>query len=98
MADSEPFPVTFREDAPTEGEKFLPYARDAKGARPWIKPGTPGLLHRIGGIEKQQGTGNIDYAPANHQAMTDARKDKVDGIASHIPPQEVTLGEEGPRL
>ena len=50
---------------------FLPYARDEKLARPWVKPGTPGLLHRIGGIEKQVGTGNIDYSPGNHQAMTD---------------------------
>jgi 2-oxoglutarate ferredoxin oxidoreductase subunit alpha len=98
MATYAPFPVTFREDAPAEGEAFLPYARDAKGARPWVKPGTPGLLHRIGGIEKQQGTGNIDYAPENHQAMTDARRDKVDGIAAHIPLQEVTLGEEGSKL
>ena len=98
MSGYEPFPVAFREEAPAEGETFKPYARDAKGARSWVKPGTPGLLHRIGGIEKQQGTGNIDYAPANHQAMTDARKDKVDGIASHIPPQSVTLGEEGSKL
>ncbi|MBV9840788.1 MAG: 2-oxoacid:acceptor oxidoreductase subunit alpha [Sphingomonadaceae bacterium] len=92
----EPFPVQFLEEKPESG--FLPYARDAKGARPWVKPGTPGLLHRIGGIEKQQGTGNIDYAPANHQAMTDARKAKVDGIANHIPDQEVTLGETSGKL
>ena len=52
---------------------FKPYARDDKLARPWVKPGTPGLLHRIGGIEKDVGTGNIDYSPANHQAMTDIR-------------------------
>jgi 2-oxoglutarate/2-oxoacid ferredoxin oxidoreductase subunit alpha len=63
-----------------------------------VKPGTPGLLHRIGGIEKKVDSGNIDYAPANHQAMTDARKAKVDGIAAYIPPQEVTLGEEGSKL
>lgn len=94
MAGYEAFPVHFRTDPPGEGEAFLPYGRDAKGARPWVKPGTPGLLHRIGGIEKAEGTGNIDYAPANHQAMTDARKAKVDGIAAHIPPQSVALGEE----
>ncbi len=98
MSGYAPFPVTFKDDAPAEGEKLLPYARDGKGARPWIKPGTPGLLHRIGGIEKALGTGNIDYAPANHQAMTDARKAKVDGIADHIPDQEVTLGETSGRL
>ena len=98
MGGYEPFPVTFRIDPPAEGETFQPFGRDQKGARPWVKPGTPGLLHRIGGIEKQVGSGNIDYAPANHQAMTDARKDKVDGIAAHIPPQTVTLGEAGSKL
>ncbi len=98
MAGYEAFPVRFRIDPPAEGETFLPYGRDANGARPWVKPGTPGLLHRIGGIEKAEGTGNIDYAPATHQAMTDARKAKVDGIAAHIPPQSVTLGEEGGAL
>ncbi|MBD3728593.1 MAG: 2-oxoacid:acceptor oxidoreductase subunit alpha [Sphingomonadales bacterium] len=75
---------------------LLPYARDAKGARPWIKPGTPGLMHRIGGIEKQQGTGNLDYSPANHQAMTDARREKVANIA--VPDQQVELGQEGGKL
>ncbi|WP_019833099.1 2-oxoacid:acceptor oxidoreductase subunit alpha [Sphingomonas sp. PR090111-T3T-6A] len=98
MAGYEAFPVTFRTDPPAEGEAFQPFGRDAKGARPWVKPGTPGLLHRIGGIEKQEGSGNIDYAPANHQAMTDARKAKVDGIAAHIPPQAVALGEAGSQL
>ncbi len=98
MGGYDPFPVTFRTNPPAEGETFQPFGRDAKGARPWVKPGTPGLLHRIGGIEKQEGTGNIDYAPANHQAMTDARRAKVDGIAAHIPPQAVTLGEAGGRL
>jgi len=98
MAGYEPFPVTFRTEPPAEGEPFLAYERDAKGARPWVKPGTPGLLHRIGGIEKRAGTGNIDYDPANHHAMTLARKAKVDGIARHIPPQAVALGEAGARL
>ena len=90
MSTYKPFPVTFHTEVPAEGEKFLPYARDAKLKRPWVKPGTPGLLHRIGGIEKAQGTGNIDYSPANHQAMTDIRKDKVDGIK--VPDQIVELG------
>ena len=57
--------------------RLQPYARDDKLARPWVKPGTPGLLHRIGGIEKQPGTGNIDYSPGNHQEMTDMRAAKV---------------------
>ena len=89
-----PFPVRFLQDVPDGG--FLPYARDAKGARPWVKPGTPGLLHRIGGIEKSVGTGNIDYSPANHQAMTELRQGKVLGIT--VPDQEVDLGEAGGTL
>jgi 2-oxoglutarate ferredoxin oxidoreductase subunit alpha len=84
----EPFPVSFLEDVPEGG--FLPYGRDEKLARPWVKPGTPGLLHRIGGIEKRSGTGNIDYDPANHQRMTELRRDKVAGIA--VPDQQVELG------
>jgi 2-oxoglutarate ferredoxin oxidoreductase subunit alpha len=64
----------------------------------WIKPGTPGLMHRIGGIEKNVGTGHIDYAPENHQAMTDIRADKVLGIADSFPDQEVCLGQEGGKL
>jgi 2-oxoglutarate/2-oxoacid ferredoxin oxidoreductase subunit alpha len=94
ISSFEPFPVRFLEDAPAEG--FRPYARDNKGARPWVKPGTPGLLHRIGGIEKAQGTGNIDYSPANHQAMTDARRDKVANV--RVPDQEVALGETSGKL
>ncbi|HSG34406.1 MAG TPA: 2-oxoacid:acceptor oxidoreductase subunit alpha [Sphingomonadaceae bacterium] len=93
-ASFEPFPVAFLAEK-NDGENLLPYKRDAKGARPWIKPGTPGLMHRIGGIEKQEGTGNIDYSPANHQAMTDARKAKIDGIANELGPQGVTLGPDG---
>ena len=94
MAGYAPFPVKFLEQAPETG--FLPYARDEKRARPWVKPGTPGLLHRIGGIEKAAGTGNIDYGAANHQAMTDMRRDKVLGIA--VPDQAVELGDAGGRL
>jgi 2-oxoglutarate ferredoxin oxidoreductase subunit alpha len=91
-----PFPVQFAE-APPEGA-FSPYSRDAKLKRPWARPGTPGLIHRIGGIEKNVQTGHIDYGPANHQAMTDIRKAKVDGIADRIPEQAVTLGEAGGKL
>ncbi|MDE2341447.1 MAG: 2-oxoacid:acceptor oxidoreductase subunit alpha, partial [Alphaproteobacteria bacterium] len=91
-----PFPVEFLDQAPEGG--FKPYARDAKLKRPWVKPGTPGLKHRIGGIEKQLDTGNIEYSPANHQAMTDIRKNKVLGVADSIPAQEVCLGAEGGKL
>jgi len=96
MATYAPFPVNFFEDAPREGEGFNPYARDEKLARIWVKPGTPGLTHRIGGIEKNFGTGHIDYAPANHQKMTDTREAKVLGVA--VADQEVCLGQEGGRL
>ncbi len=94
----QPFPVQFLQAPNGPDGTLLPYARDDKGARPWIKPGTPGLMHRIGGIEKNPGTGNLDYSPAAHQAMTDARKAKVDGVAKGIPAQEVTLGSETGKL
>ncbi|AGH51059.1 pyruvate flavodoxin/ferredoxin oxidoreductase-like protein [Sphingomonas sp. MM-1] len=96
MSGYAPFPVQYLESVPEGG--FKPYGRDEKLARPWVKPGTPGLIHRIGGIEKAVDTGHIDYAPANHQAMTDLRRAKVDGVADHIPEQEVTLGEAKGRL
>jgi 2-oxoglutarate ferredoxin oxidoreductase subunit alpha len=98
MSGYAPFPVRFHDQAPAEGEAVNPYARDEKLARVWIKPGTPGLTHRIGGIEKNVGTGHIDYAPANHQAMTDIRAEKVRGVQDSIPEQEVTLGTHGGRL
>ena len=90
----EAFPVEFLTEVPEGG--FKPYGRDEKLKRPWVKPGTPGLLHRIGGIEKEIDTGHINYAPDNHQAMTDIRKDKVDGIK--VPDQVVELGAEGGKL
>jgi 2-oxoglutarate ferredoxin oxidoreductase subunit alpha len=75
-----------------EGEAvFWPYLRDPDTlARPWAVPGTPGLEHRIGGIEKEDGTGNISYDPDNHERMTRLRAAKVAGIADDIPPVEVT--------
>jgi 2-oxoglutarate ferredoxin oxidoreductase subunit alpha len=91
------FPVRFLEE--TNGEtRVLPYKRDERGVRPWIKPGTPGLMHRIGGIEKAIDTGDLDYSPDVHQAQTDARKAKIDGIAFDIPAQEVSFGTPGGKL
>lgn len=90
----EAFPVEFLTKVPDGG--FKPYGRDEKLARPWVKPGTPGLLHRIGGIEKEVDTGHINYAPGNHQAMTDIRKAKVDGVK--VPDQIVELGAESGKL
>jgi 2-oxoglutarate ferredoxin oxidoreductase subunit alpha len=95
MASYEPFPVQFLAEAPEGGLK--PYARDEKLKRPWIKPGTPGLMHRIGGIEKEVNTGHINYSAANHQAMTEIRRDKVLGIAKGIR-QDVSLGNETGKL
>ena len=91
------FPVTFLAEK-NAGDTLLPYKRDGKGTRPWIKPGTPGLMHRIGGIEKAVDTGHLDYSPGNHQAQTDSRKAKIDGIAASIPAQDVCLGNPGGKL
>jgi 2-oxoglutarate ferredoxin oxidoreductase subunit alpha len=98
MGGYAPFPVAFHTEAPAEGEAVNPYKRDGKLARVWIKPGTEKLMHRIGGIEKNVGSGHIDYAPANHQAMTDIRAHKVLGVADSCPDQDVCLGEAGGRL
>jgi 2-oxoglutarate ferredoxin oxidoreductase subunit alpha len=75
---------------PVDGENFLPFKRDPDTlARPWAIPGTAGLEHRIGGIEKADGTGNISYDPNNHDLMVRLRQAKVDGIARDIPPLAV---------
>jgi 2-oxoglutarate ferredoxin oxidoreductase subunit alpha len=78
-----------------EGEEsFMPYARDEKGVRPWAVPGTKGFEHRIGGLEKENLTGNISYVPDNHELMVKLRQDKVDQIADHIPEQKFDSGAE----
>jgi 2-oxoglutarate ferredoxin oxidoreductase subunit alpha len=88
-------PVEFR----TEPQGFFPYLRDEETlARPWVKPGTPGLEHRIGGIEKDYLTGNISYAPANHEQMVRVRHKKVANITQEIPPTQVTGPEQGKLL
>ena len=71
------------------GNDFLPYARNEDLARPWAVPGTRGLVHRIGGLEREDLTGNISYDAANHERMTKLRQDKVAGIARDIPALEV---------
>jgi 2-oxoglutarate ferredoxin oxidoreductase subunit alpha len=75
--------------AVADGDGFLPYARDERLARPWAVPGTPGLVHRIGGLEREDLTGNISYDPENHERMTHLRQAKIDGIADDIPPLAV---------
>lgn len=77
---------------------FLPFVRDDKTlARPWAVPGTPGLEHRIGGIEKADKTGNVSYDPENHHKMTLLRREKIKRIADDIPPAQV-LGEKSGKL
>ncbi len=95
FGDLEPFPVAFR----TDPEGYQVYARDPETlARDWVKPGTPGLLHRIGGIEKHHLTGDISYDADNHQKMTDNRRNKILGIARDIPDQAVDQGREGGKV
>ena len=77
---------------PNDGEKFLPYLRDERGVRPWALPGQPGLQHRIGGIEKQDKTGNISYDPANHEMMVRLRAEKVARIADRYKPIRLDSG------
>jgi 2-oxoglutarate ferredoxin oxidoreductase subunit alpha len=95
VKDYTPFPKTFR----TEAEGYQVFDRDpATLARAWVKPGTPGMMHRIGGIEKDSVTGNISYEAANHQKMTDTRFAKIDGIANDIPEQGVEIGDTKGKL
>ncbi len=93
VEDLEPFPVEFMEEAPPGG--FLPYSRDDKLARPWVKPGTPHLEHRVGGLEKAHLTGNISYDPENHEFMVKMRNDKVMGVQKSIPKPEVRGAQKG---
>lgn len=81
-----------------EGEEFQPYARDERLARPWARPGTPSLMHRVGGLEKQDITGNVSYDPDNHEHMVKLRAEKVARIAADIPPQSVVGPDEGELL
>ena len=80
-------------DTDSQG-KFQPYKRDDRLVRPWAIPGTPGLEHRVGGLEKQDVTGNISYEPDNHQHMVKTRQKKVDLIANYIPEQKLDSGPE----
>ncbi len=86
--------VKFKRSLEEGEEKFLPYKRDEKLARPWAVPGTAGLEHRIGGIEKQHETGNVSYDPENHEFMVKMRQAKVDKIADYIPLQTIDSGAE----
>ncbi|NII24181.1 2-oxoacid:acceptor oxidoreductase subunit alpha [Pseudoflavitalea sp. X16] len=96
--DLVPIEVKFKTDLGHGEDKFQPYLRDEKLVRPWAIPGTPGLEHRIGGLEKQNITGNVSYEPENHQLMVKIRQEKVDKIADHIPEQKLDSGPEKGKL
>ena len=92
-SDIPEIPVTF--SAPIEnGETFFPYQRDENHVRNWAIPGTQGLAHRIGGLEKEANTGNVSYDPSNHEYMVKIREAKVEKIADFIPQQEIETGDQ----
>ena len=93
-ADLKPIEVSFKKTKDEGDEKYKPYKRDEKLVRPWAVPGTAGLEHRIGGLEKQDVTGNVNYEPENHQHMINVRQAKVDKIADYIPLQTIDSGAE----
>ncbi|MCY7310515.1 MAG: 2-oxoacid:acceptor oxidoreductase subunit alpha [Chitinophagaceae bacterium] len=92
--DLQPITIKFKTDLGDHEDVFQPYSRDEKLARPWAIPGTAGLEHRIGGLEKQNVTGNISYEPENHQLMVKIRQEKVDKIAEYIPLQKLDSGAD----
>ncbi|MCL5028939.1 MAG: 2-oxoacid:acceptor oxidoreductase subunit alpha [Bacteroidetes bacterium] len=94
VKDLPEIPVKFR----TEKEGFAPYLRDENLARPWVKPGTPGLEHRVGGLEKANITGNVSYDPDNHDLMIKLREKKVKGIAKDIPLLDIDGDQSGELL
>ncbi len=95
-------PVTFQYQKPRENGQdkpsFRPYVRDENQVRPWAIPGTKGLMHRVGGLEKEHETGNISYDPDNHQMMITFREQKRDNIARFIPDQSMDEGGDSGKL
>ena len=96
--DLQEIKVSFKKELDEGEDKPLMYKRDEKLVRPWAIPGTPGLEHRIGGLEKEDITGNISYEPENHQHMVKTRQAKVDMIADYIPLQTIDNGPEKGKL
>ena len=92
--DLQEIKVEFAPEKTNTDDKFMPYMRDDKLSRPWALPGTKGLEHRIGGLEKQNITGNISYDPNNHEQMIHLRQEKVDKVANYIPLQTMDNGPE----
>jgi 2-oxoglutarate ferredoxin oxidoreductase subunit alpha len=93
-ADLQPIHIQYKTDLGHGETKFQPYQRDENLVRPWAVPGTPGLEHRIGGLEKENITGNVSYDPENHQLMVKIRQEKIDKIAFNIPEQRLDNGPE----
>lgn len=93
-ADLPAITVRYAKNDLQPGEKFLPYKRDEKLVRPWAIPGTKGLEHRVGGIEKEKDTGNISYDPDNHEYMVKIRAERIEKIADYIPDQKLDSGPE----
>ncbi len=93
-----PITVKFLTEPNGENGELLPYKRNEQLVRPWIKPGTKGLMHRIGGLEKQNETGNVSHNPANHELMTRLRAEKIEKIADNIPLLKPDSGKEKAKL
>ena len=97
VEDVKPINVDFITEHNSD-DGYQPYLRDEKLVRPWARPGTTGLEHRVGGLEKKDVTGNVEYSPTNHQHMSDTRARKVANIADFIPEQEVDGPDSGDLL
>lgn len=97
-ADLKNITVQFAQNNLQEGEKFLPYKRNEKLARQWAIPGTKGLEHRIGGLEKENETGNISYDADNHEFMVKLRAERIEKIANFIPLQQIDNGKDKGKL
>ncbi len=97
-ADLAPIKATFVTEPNGENGAFYPYKRDERGVRPMVKPGTKGLMHRIGGLEKQNETGNVSYDAVNHEKMTHLRAEKIEKIADTIPLIKPDSGNETGKL
>lgn len=96
--DLKPIPITHPGPRAETDPPFMPYKRDEMLSRPWAIPGTPGLMHRVGGLEKQDVTGNVNYDPENHQHMVHTRAKKVENVSLVIEPQTVNGPETGDLL
>jgi 2-oxoglutarate ferredoxin oxidoreductase subunit alpha len=98
VANLTPFTIEHPQENNNPDGPFKPYARNELLARPWAIPGTAGLMHRVGGIEKEDGSGNISYDPDNHQKMVNIRAQKVANAAKLLPPQSVVGPQSGDLL